>query len=251
LTGLPLRTATALIARVFAGRAAANEDLFDLPVSFNKYIYANGDPINNSDPSGLTANLMELNAGVQIQEVLIRVVGIGIGGALIYPALEEAGNRVRGTIWELMVLMKLRGSLPDEATRAMAEAKAKAEPKDHKGREAHHTVPMYLCGHEEQDKSMVSYSEHQQLHAGLSFMRVFIDKASDEAADTLGIPFTRRRTPAIQSLGQGQLGRTAIAGAIGSFYALTQSGGWGTPIIDVNFAKEAPRFISGHTNCVP
>jgi RHS repeat-associated protein len=219
------------------------------PRTLHRYSYAGADPVNRKDPSGLMEmSLGGLNVSLSISSTLA-TAAIGLtAGALIYP---YADNAVRSTIWDVMVLMKITGVVPDEATEKMAAAKTKADDKTHKGPEAHHTVPKYLCGVEDQIKALVTYSEHAQMHAGLSAVQLAIEVAGESAADTLNIPLGRRRKSVIQTLGKSQVGRAGIASAIGAFYTLTPAGGFGAGAVDAAFSIEKPLFVGGKTSCIP
>jgi RHS repeat-associated protein len=218
------------------------------PRTLHRYNYAGGDPVNRRDPSGKFEMAMGMGITLNINANLAAAaVGLTIGG-LIYPYVDSA---VRSSIWDVMVLMKVTNVVPDEATEKMAAAKEKADKKDHKGPEEHHTVPKYLCGVEDQVKALVTYSEHQQIHAGLSAVQLSIEAAGTAAADTLNIPLGRRRSSTVMTLGKTQVGRAAISSAIGAFYTLTGAGSFGGGSIATVFASEGPLFVGGKTWCMP
>lgn len=220
------------------------------PKTQHRYAYVGADPVNQRDPSGhMTLSMGGLGVSFSISSTLAQAaIGLSLG-AIIYPYADAA---VRSTIWDVMVLMKVSGDVSKEVTDKMAAAKEKADKKKHKGPEAHHTIPVYLCGHPGQvPLSLVSYSEHQQLHAGLSAVALSIEAAGDGAADTLNIPFGRRRKPVIQALGKSQVGRGAIAAAIQGFYVGTAAGEFGAPPVLTAFGMVKAPFVGGQTSCMP
>ncbi len=218
------------------------------PRTLNRYALAGADPINRRDPSGrMEMSLGGLGAGLSISANMATAAIGGISlAAILYPYADTA---VRSTLWDIMVLMKITATVPDEAVEKMAAAATKAEEKDHKGPELHHTVPKYLCGVEDQVKALVTYSEHSQIHAGLSVVQFSIEAAGDAVADTLNIPFGRRRASTVQTLGKNLVGRAAISKAIEAFYTLTPAGSFGGGSVMTVFGLEGPLFVGGKTSC--
>ena len=218
------------------------------PRTATRYGYASADPVNHVDPSG-KESLMSLSiafSALSFDVVAARAV-VGIGAALLYPYVD---NAVRSTIWDLIVLANINATIPNEEVQAaMDAAAAKASHKTHKGSELHHTIPKYLCGAEDQERSLVTYSEHQQLHAGLSIIGLAIEKTGTSVANMLHIPFGRRRASTIQTLGTTLAGRVGIGRAIEIFYTNTPAGEFGSPLVLDVFLPEQRLFVGGKTSC--
>lgn len=151
-----------------------------------------------------------------------------------------------------MLLMKIAHHVPDGSVARMEAARTKAKNHPNKGSKQHYTIPMCLCAHNNQSPlSLVSYTEYQMLHAGLSAVQLFVEAAGDSAADIPRVPLGRRRASTIQAIGASALGRGAIASAIGAFYTFTGAGAFGGGSVASAFYIVTPPFISHQTSCLP
>lgn len=226
------------------------QGLMSNPLTLNKYLYGNANPVNSVDPSG-HMTLASVSIGISISIPSIVRAGVGLTlGYFLYPAVDSAANAVRTTIWDIIVYSKIAHHVPEEVMEKMEAARVKAEPKTHKSPERHHTIPMYLCGHSGQyPLALVSYAEHQMLHAGLSAVQLSVEKVGDNVADILNIPFERRRNPTIQAIGRNQIGRAGIASAIGAFYMFTPAGSFGGGAVNSAFSQVRGPFVGGYTSC--
>lgn len=226
---------------VWAGRGCT-------PITLNKYLYANQSPVGFIDPSGYMTLSLSMGGSFSVSLSSIATASAGLAlASILYPSLE---NSVKTTIWDVIVASQISHSVPQEAYDAMARAETKAKDKNYKSDEKHHTIPMYLCGHADQDPlALVSYAEHQIIHAGLSAVLISIELAGDNAADMLNIPLGRRRSPTITAIGRTQMGRSAIASAIGTFYMVTGTSGYGGGGVERAFGQVRGPFVRGLTWC--
>ena len=207
------------------------------------YVYAHSDPVHGSDPSGRETTMMGLSIGMSVSAVNASLAVTGLAAAsFLYP---YAANAVSTTLWDILVYSRISHQVPQAAVDAAVISEAKHKNRTDKPNEAHHTIPMYLCGNDSQEKPVITFAQHQGIHAGLSAVLLFIELAGDNAAQTLGIPLSRWRKPAILEVGRNEFGRRGIASAIGAFYAAYGSA-FGTPRpIGIVFPAESELFVGG------
>jgi len=213
------------------------------PRSLNRYVYANSDPVHVVDRSGLMG-MMDIGASLNINAINASAAAVGIGAsAVLYP---HADNAVRTSLWHVMMYGRISHHVPQEAIEEMDMAEQKAKNKSHKPEERHHTVPKFLCGNDDQQKPLLSYQQHQVVHAGLAAVLISIEVSGEGVANTLSIPISRWRKPFILDLGRNELGRAGIANAIGALYDI-RGNNFGIPeTIGSVFPRERQRFVAGH-----
>jgi hypothetical protein len=145
-----------------------------------------------------------------------------------------ASNRNQPGLWEALVAL---------LSKAAGDAYRRTLPP-----EDHHTIPMYLCGADNQELSRVTWRTHKLIHFGLA--QVYINVASaEDIADRL-IPFGFRRKPEILRFARSRYGREVIAERISDFYEESGYANEGQPLIRDVFRSERKPYITGaKTSC--
>ena len=214
------------------------------PITLNKYLYANADPIEFTDPSG-HFSIGSFGAATSIQGILatsatkaagFSLVAIGVVGGVEH----VSGGDRRWSLWDIIASSYLRSEATTEV-----RAATKTRPRTRRP-DGHHTIPIYLCGAQSQQLSYFDRSRHAAIHTGLSRLEVALHSA-EKAADKY-IPFTRRRTEGVMSLAETEQGRHVIANAIEGYY---MSFGWwhqGEPTIGSIFPFERRAYVDGKTS---
>ena len=216
------------------------------------YVYAHSDPAHGLDPRGR----------VTMTEMAIGGASLAVLAAIALPNpldLITGGAPGRSGLWQALTAMEISHNVPDEAYDKMIAAQVKAMEKTHKGDEGHHTIPKYLCGHENQVPLVdLSYSQHAILHAGLSAVTLAIEVIGNRKQDFLNVTLGRRKLSVVQELGTTAAGRGAIANAIWSLYSAAGAELWRSPTAPIGgetvmsaFNKVRQPFEAGFTSCMP
>jgi RHS repeat-associated protein len=204
--------------------------------SLHKYLYANADPVNGSDPSGYLTMTEQM-------------AGAAAGAALTLAAMVTYDNFIRPkptssqlTAWDAIALTEFAArtatltDLRGEDRAVAAAATLAASPR------GHHTIPVYLCGDEpNQETSQIRHADHVVIHAQLAAVRVGLDGAEEIASRKLGY----RRSEGILMLARTEAGRKSITNAIDKVYYY---GGWwqkGVRPIKQVFEDERDDFETG------
>jgi hypothetical protein len=170
-----------------------------------------------------------------------RVAGLSLVTIGVVAGVEHvAGNDRKWSLWDIIAASTMR-SETTSGTRIATETKVKRRNPD-----GHHTIPIYLCGAQNQRLSYIDRSRHAAIHTGLSKLEVTLHSA--EAAADKSIPFTRRRTDQVLSLADTEQGRTVIANAIGGYYMAFGWWGQGAPTIGSIFPSERRAYVKGKTS---
>jgi len=214
------------------------------PITLNKYLYANADPVEFTDPSG-HFSLGSFGASTSIQGILatsatkaagFSLVAIGVVGGVEH----VAGGDRRWSLWDIIATNYLRSEATTEVGTVTTTRPRTRRP------DGHHTIPIYLCGAQSQKLSYFDRSRHAAIHTGLSRLQVALHSA-EEAADKY-IPFTRRRTENVMSLAETEQGRYVIANAIEGYYTSFGWWGQGEPTIGSIFPSERRAYVKGKTS---
>lgn len=215
------------------------------PITLNKYLYANSDPANNTDPTGRFSISGQM-AAVSGFGILATAATYGVGQSLLTgttgaPPNYGSGNTGRKwSIWDIIAANHLAASV------ALATAVTATSTRQRSPNDGHHTIPIYLCGSKSQKLSSINRAQHRALHTGLAAVQVALTTA-EKSADRL-IPLTRRRSGPIMSLAETPQGRGVISNAIQGFYQTAGFWGQGTPQIGHVFPQERREFIDGKTS---
>ena len=216
------------------------------PISLHKYLYGNGSPLRYTDPTGHDG-LMDISAGLDIQGILATSTVLGVG--LYSETLEghvinqATGERTWG-LWDAVEASYFRATtaLLDNTSTSEDEA---TETKKKTYNDAHHTIPIYLCGAHVQEYVTLERSAcHAPIHAAIAAMEVSFDAAN--AVANIQVPLKRRRTAAVMNIAQTKEGRAIIAGALKVVY--TPYWEAGAPTIGSVFPDESVDYINGKTS---
>ena len=214
------------------------------PMSLHRYAYAQGQVANRIDPSGNASRADDLLQALTIQAFLATAATVVIRA--IVP-IESDRRPDRGvTAADAVAISYFKANI-DTSQILAATTTATSMIEDE-----HHTIPVYICGHPDQDLSRLYRRDHFLIHAQIGAVKFAIERAEDLTTHTFRLG--RRRSPEGWLLASTQAGRIAIAGALDAVYVL---GGWLTtgspPIGEIYFGAagatgEKQKFIAGHTS---
>ena len=210
-----------------------------IPLTLNKYLYGNSDPVNVIDPSGkfgLAMSMSTVNISAMVN--MAALTGIGVAG---YYAIDAMGGRKFG-VWDAISNMNFRSAWIAHVLfiSLLDSARKESDPP-----QAHHTIPVYLCGSMDQEKSTIPRSTHNAIHAQIAGIKISLDLAEYAANESLG----RNRSTQILKIAQTKVGRENIANALQMVY----DPWWSTGVapIGVNFVKERQPYIEGIKTSLP
>ncbi len=228
------------------------------PATLHKYVYTHSDPVNNIDPSGnTTATLSGLSVSLNIQGILNTAA---IGGALYLSGMGDDTvatqtsfvNDLQATVVYSQVKSDINykaNELSHDVERALAASSSDGTW------QAHHTVPIYMCGAVEQSPNMVPLKStfHRALHSSLRLYAEFVDEvygAGFDATRSLFDHTSSTNRGGLRQLARTRVGRSFIANHLESFY----STGWyaGNANFKSRFEAEKSLFINTTTrNSLP
>lgn len=222
--------------------------LIEQPKTLPRFVYAAADPVNKIDPSGTTTLGEVMTATEETMDM---------AGEAMYAYQNIFGNpdddgadNGPPTFFDnlLAYLVRVIGTSlgHDDNTRNISAVLGwlgNIGPK-----EAHHTIPKYVCGHQQQLLSRIPVLVHRSLHSRLYAFPVVID-ATGYSLKLLIFKRVGRPIPTpTQIMGRKRIGRAAIAGGLADFYTHYDYWGDGAPPIGVAFDTEVTRFVLYHYN---
>lgn len=204
------------------------------PRTRHEYAYGKNDPVNRVDPAG-TSSLAEVGAALVVASTLavVAVTATDWWGRRARPD----GVSVPG-LWDIIAMTTLTHYIASGAE-ALPQTKPARREED-----AHHTIPIYLCGSAAQPLSLVKRAQHVPLHAGLAGITAVKAYAEDQADIKLG----GRRSAFTMDLAETPEGRAFISGLIGQFYTDFDWRVEGNPPIGTVFDLYRPQYIAGWTS---
>ena len=131
-----------------------------IPLTLNKYLYGNADPVNHVDPSG-NFSLGGVMSGIG------NMAGLAMRALTIYDLFQNAdeiGDSL-GLFGTLMVSSIGGPAGFDSLTQNEAALSSALThmPKSDK----HHTIPIYLCGARKQEYAHIEHINHSAIHVKL------------------------------------------------------------------------------------
>jgi RHS repeat-associated protein len=214
------------------------EGVSKMPSSLNRYNYASSDPVNNADPSG-RFTLGGMMSGINVTSIM-RYMSLPTLG-IMSVVLDQKGNRRFG-VWDAIVISMWRGFslLSQTVTQTLTQTMNK------ESKEKHHTIPVYLCGSMDQEKSEIDHSVHAQIHTDIAGFALALENAEGYATRVLG----RNRSEVVLRTAQTFQGRAAIASGLQYYYESNWIGVGAPPIVSV-FHGEKHLYISGERTSLP
>ncbi|TCO33847.1 RHS repeat-associated core domain-containing protein, partial [Dokdonella fugitiva] len=224
-----------------------------VPLSLNKYLYANANPTGAVDPFG-TMTLGDVGASIDIQGILSGIARDQISSFVQDIIFGDDENTDQPSLWDAVInsmlggqygLANLMSSLtPSIATSGLGSLGTSGGPKHQ-----HHTIPVYLCGRDAQPKALIPAADHYVIHGVLDRVPLAINTAGRIVSILLNRRKAKSFQPILSKWLRKSSNRAILAGALDVFYV---SGGFsglpnanvpGTTLQDVLLA-EAPLFIS-------
>ena len=206
-----------------------------IPLTLNKYLYGNADPVNHIDPSGNFGLGGMSMASVSIIGATAVLGGAWIGSQYITDA---SGSRKFG-IWDIYAVMYFKSLMYS------FDALDTAVRKWVNPNQGHHTIPVYMCGHMVQELSSIPRSEHVKIHWSIANIQMTLEAAELYATRNV----SANRSSVVLKTAQTSTGRANIAMAL----RLTYQPWWslGTPTIGATFEGEEPLYVSGLKTSLP
>jgi RHS repeat-associated protein len=221
-----------------------------IPLTLNKYLYGNADPVNHVDPSGYFTMGGVMSGIGGLASISIRA--IGFYSKFIDPFVENFDSEVP-TLWDAVMQVTLGRGLALAASMESTTSSFHQMSLPLGGRtEEHHTIPVYLCGARPksvQPLATIDKGLHDSIHRNMDAMTATINAAGK----TVDLLFKRGKAPAMRPttmrLARTKGGRGTIVSALSAFYTfndLWSAGGDkpGTRSIGEAFGIYSPQFVS-------
>ncbi len=213
------------------------------PVTLHKYLYANANPANLTDPSGHMAMAMSFGGGFAINWTAVAAVtaiSAGLIGTKV--VLDSTGSR-KFALWDVLAVSQFRARTVAMPTDVPLVDTAPAPPK----MAGHHTIPVYMCGSMAQELSQITHTDHVAIHAQIAMIRFALDGAEEYATRTIG----RNRSADMLRVAQTEPGRASIVNALQMVYDMGGWSGRGVRPIGTVLASERYPFVSGAKTSLP
>jgi RHS repeat-associated protein len=223
------------------------------PITLNKFIYANSNPVNFTDPSGLFS-MGDVMTAVDVA-MTVDSMATAVYNSLFATPAEEAEMTEAASLWDALYITRVAGSVMDVIDLVNKIKDAVGDFSHLTGPpQSHHIIPKYLCGANSQKMVKLSVPEHTQLHAELDALALGLERAASRVAKIIKRRADKNKIT-VQKIGKRKLGRVAISGAIGLFYwafdwmdkGIAALGHYNT--IEEGFTPESLRFVEGATSC--
>ena len=221
-----------------------------IPLTLNKYLYGNADPVNHIDPGG-DFSLGGMMSGIgNIVNVSMRVMNLY--STFVDPWIDNFDTEIP-RLWDAMMQLTLGGAMGlfGSVDSAMITTPHQLSlPLGGKTNE-HHSIPVYLCGaisFKVQPAATIDKRLHDAIHTNLDAMTATINIAGKAVDLALTKNRSRITKPTIMRLARTKGGRGIIVGALSAFYTfndLWHEGGDkpGTYSIGEAFSIYSPQYI--------
>ena len=224
--------------------------------SLNRYVYADSDPAQRTDPLG-AMSMGEVGATLS---TIVTLASHAMTGYSLYQGATADGDLpVPAFLWGAVFVMEAAGAAGEIMSLASNSGSGNlAAPMSP---QKHHTIPQYLCGHKNQKLVLLPFDEHALLHVQLDKFGDILEKMGKRAAAKV-MPSRQSQINkmTVQGFGKHRAGRAGIVAGLAGFYTLFDwwtSGTFnpaknpgGAPTIEAAFWPESERFaFGGHTSC--
>lgn len=237
------------------------------PVTLNQYVFADGNPVAKSDPSGRSATFIEQNTALAVfalalaattPNIILAFSEIDGDAAFADGGYQGANEMIQGAMGYPEILQpavaRARASAEQRYQQVVRELSTSTTSSNYV--EWHHPIPVYLCGAVDQMPNMVPMRNnvHRWIHSAMTQWETVFDLETELQFNRMR-PFStadaNRR--AMVRIARDVSGRAGIADAVNDFYSIgfyelmpsLYSGFWG----------ERPGFVhypdrnSRATNC--